>query len=267
MPAIFITGAASGIGRATAELFYKKGWTLGLADRDISGLKTLQKDMDKTRTCLLEMDVTDEDSVSAAFATFNDFNYKGLDVLFNCAGILRMGNNETIALTEQHLMMQINVGGILNCIHHALPALKRQANNKGRSSKTNQTKHSHIISMSSASAVYGTPELSVYSASKHAVRGLTEALNIELEPKGIWVSDIMVPYVKTPMVQAANMQAASIKKTGVNVNAATVANAVWQAAHSERIHRQVSVAMYLLSFFHWAMPFSRKWLLKRLASD
>jgi len=58
--------------------------------------------------------------------------------------------------------------------------------------------------LSSASAVHSTPELSVYSAIKHAVRGLTKALNIELESQYIWPSDIMVPYVETPMVQAVD---------------------------------------------------------------
>ncbi len=262
MPAIFITGAASGIGRATAELFHQKGWTIGLADRDTSGLEQVQESMDKTRTCLLTMDVTDESSVAAAFVKFNDFSGNNLDVLFNCAGILRMGDNSTISLADQHLTMQINVGGILNCIHYALPALKRKTTTKVATT----TELAHIISMSSASAVYGTPQLSVYSASKHAVRGLTEALNIELEPQGVWVSDIMVPYVKTPMINESTQQAASVNKTGVNIDASTVANAVWQAAHSKRVHRQVSVAMYLLSFVHWALPFSRKWLLTRLAS-
>jgi len=259
MPAIFITGAASGIGRATAELFHQNGWTIGLADRNTAGLEQVQESMDKSRTCLLSMDVTDENSVAAAFVKFNNFSGNKLDVLFNCAGILRMGDNSTISLADQHLTMQINVGGILNCIHYALPTLKPK-------STTKITNHAHIISMSSASAVYGTPQLSVYSASKHAVKGLTEALNIELEPQGVWVSDIMVPYVKTPMVNESSQQAASVKKTGVNIDACTVATAVWQAAHSKHVHKQVSVAMYLLSFAHWALPFSRKWLLTRLAS-
>jgi len=257
MSSIIITGAASGIGRATAELFYKKGWTVGLADMDETGLKKVQNTMDKKRSCILPMNVTDSKSVEKALRDFEAFQGNSLDVLFNCAGILQMGNNETIPLKDQHKIFDINVGGILNCIHYALPALKQS---------TVFNSGAHIISMSSASAVYGTPQLAAYSASKHAVRALTESLNIELEPQGIIVSDIMVPYVKTPMVQDAKQQAASIEKNGVKVTPEEVAQAVWKAAHGNRVHWQVSPSMYLLSIINWALPFNRKRLFKLLTN-
>ena len=65
-----------------------------------------------------------------------------------------------------------------------------------------------IVNMSSASAIYGQPELAVYSASKFAVRALTEALDIELRPEGVRVADIMPGYVDTPMVELADPQGA-----------------------------------------------------------
>jgi len=213
--------------------------------------------MGKQRSCILPMNVTDEKSVEKAMSTFEKLHGNSLDVLFNCAGILRMGNNQSISLKDQHKIFDINVGGILNCIHYALPALKRSADSNNRA---------HIISMSSASAVYGMPQLAAYSASKHAVRALTESLNIELEPQNIIVSDIMVPYVKTPMVEDAKHQAASIEKTGVKVTAEEVANAVWKAAHGNRVHWQVSPSMYLLSVVNWALPFNRKRLFKILTT-
>jgi len=251
MPSILITGAASGIGRATAELFYSKGWTVGLADMDIAGLEQLQASMNKQRSCILSMDVTDEDSVKNAFEQFKDFQGESLNVLFNCAGILRMGTNESIPLKEQHQIFNVNVGGVLNCIHYATPLLKKAIKPQ-------------IISMSSASAVYGIPQLAAYSASKHAVRALTESLNIELEHQGIMVSDVMVPFVSTPMVEQAKHQASSVKKLGVNIKPTTVAKTVWKAAHNKRIHWQVGAPMYLLSTLNWALPFSRKKLFKLL---
>ncbi len=253
MPSIIITGAASGIGRATAELFHNKGWTVGLADMDAVGLERLHATMDKNRSCTLQMNVTDEESVKGAFEKFKAFQGSTLDVMFNCAGILRMGDNESISLQDQHRILQINVNGILNCNHYALPMLKR-------------SQQAHIVSMSSASAVYGIPQLAVYSASKHAVRALTESLNIELESQGIVVSDIMVPYVKTPMVQQASKQAASVEKNGVKVTAEDVARAVWKAAHGNKVHWQVSPAMYLLTLVNWLLPFNRKRLFKVLST-
>ncbi len=250
MPSIVITGAASGIGRATAKLFYKNGWTVGLADINEVELVALQKTMDNKRSCILLMDVADESSVEKAFATFKDFQGNSLDALFNCAGILRMGDNDSISLKDQHQMISVNVNGILNCIYYATPMLKLGHN-------------ARIISMSSASAVYGTPQFAVYSASKHAVRGLTEALNIEFEPQSIYVCDLMVPFVDTPMVNEATHQASAVKNLGVNVTPLSVAKTVLRATKNKRVHWQVGVPMYLFSAINWAMPFNRRQLIKK----
>ena len=84
-----------------------------------------------------------------------------LDLLFNCAGILFMGLHENIGLENQKKTLDINLMGTLNLIHACLPLLEA-------------TKRAAIINMSSASAVYGTLELAVYSATKHAIRGLSD---------------------------------------------------------------------------------------------
>ena len=90
--------------------------------------------------------------------------------------------------------------------------------------------------MSSVAAIHGIPEESVYSASKFAVRALTEALNIELEAAGIWVCDIMVAYVATPMVLSPQIKAKSVDILGVNVLPQQVAQTVWQATQDRRVH-------------------------------
>lgn len=253
MPSIIITGAASGIGRATAEVFYSKGWTVGLADLNIAELEKLQHSFNKEKTVILPMDVTDAVSVENAFLKFAEFQGHSLDVLFNCAGILRMGPNDEIPLSEQHQIINVNVNGILNCIHFATPMLKN-------------AKQARIISMSSASAVYGTPQFAVYSASKHAVKALTEALSIELEPDGIIVSDIMVPFVDTPMLINSGLQAPSVKKLGVNVTPQIVAKTVFKATQTTRLHWQVGLPMYILSAFSWAFPFGRREVIKRISN-
>lgn len=249
---IFITGAASGIGRETALLFAKKGWFVGIFDVNEEGLLSLQSEIGNDNCCLRQVDVTDLDSVQKSVAAFVEMTGRRMDLLFNCAGILRMGPNDDISIEDQHLIVDINLKGILNCIHCSLDHLKNTSN-------------ARVINMSSASAIYGTPELAVYSSTKHAVKALTEALDIELERHGIIVSDITAPYVRTPMVTDAAHKAFSVEKMGVKISPVKVAKTVWKAAHRKKIHWRISGALYLLLFLSWAMPFARRFIVKSLA--
>jgi len=219
---IFITGAASGIGLATAQLFSRKGWFVGLYDVNGSSLKALHSEFGKEISCYQVMDVTDEKSVASAVKHFAAHTGNRMDVLFNNAGIIRMGSNHKIPLAEQRQILDINVSGILNCIAFSFSLLKG-------------TTGSRIINMSSASSLAGVPQLAVYAASKAAVSSLTESLNIELEKDGIFVCDVRAPYVKTPLLDR-EIKAASIDKLGIKLTPQDVANVVWKAAHSRTIH-------------------------------
>ncbi|CAN5260897.1 hypothetical protein BH09MYX1_BH09MYX1_17660 [soil metagenome] len=90
--------------------------------------------------------------------------------------------------------------------------------------------------MSSASAIYGQPEMAVYSATKFFVRGLTEALDLELRAKGIRVCDVMPGFVDTPMVRNEAQKPRSMSVFGVKTKPEDVAAIVWRAAHSQRLH-------------------------------
>lgn len=248
---IFITGAASGIGRQTARLFAAQGWLVGAADRDAEGLRSLQDELGPGRCLCLAMDVTDPASFQAAMAAFGEHTGGTLDVLFNNAGILRMGPNDAIPLAQQHLTVDVNIKGLLTGIDCALPYLKR-------------TPGARIISMCSTSALYGMPELAVYSATKHAVAALTEALDLELERHGIAVSDIMAPYVNTPMVSAAEHKAHSVASSGVNLEPQQIARLVWKAAHGHKLHWKIHYLTHLLTAVFWTFPFLRRPLVKKL---
>lgn len=248
---IFITGAASGIGRQTALLFAARGWYVGLADIDAEGLAQLAREIGADHCRTLALDVTDVPQYRAAIDAFTRSTGGRLDVLFNNAGILRMGRNEGIPLAQQHLTLDINVKGVLNGIHCALPALRA-------------TPGAHIVTMCSTSALYGMPELAVYSASKHAVHGLTEALDLELECDGITVSDILAPYVNTPMVAAAATQARSVRSTGVNVQPQQVAEVVWKAAHGRKRHWKVHYLTHMLAAAFALLPPLRRPVVKAL---
>lgn len=248
---IFITGAASGIGRETALLFAARGWFVGIADIDAVGLAQLAREIGEENCKALELDVTDVAQYRQAITRFVASTRGRLDVLFNNAGILRMGRNEDIPLAQQYLTLDINVKGVLNGIHCALPALRTTAG-------------AHIVTMCSTSAIYGMPELAVYSASKHAVHALTDALDLELERYGIVVSDIMAPYVNTPMVTAASTQASSVRSTGVNVQPQQVAEVVWKAAHGHKRHWKVHYLTHLLVATFTLLPMLRRPVIKAL---
>jgi NAD(P)-dependent dehydrogenase (short-subunit alcohol dehydrogenase family) len=231
----FITGAAHGIGRATAALFAKQGWFVGLADVDEAALAALAQELGGPRqawTCRL--DVTSAAEWQAALAAF--FAHTGrVDLLVNNAGILISGPFTANPLARHHALVDVNVKGVLNGCHLAKPYLLR-------------TPGARVINLSSASAEYGQASLATYSATKFAVRGLTEALSIEWEPDGIRVMDVMPLFVRTAMVEG--MDAASVRRLGVRLVPEDVARVVLKAARYEggygRVHSPVGWMARLL---------------------
>lgn len=188
-PSILITGAASGIGRATALLFAERGWRVLACDRHATALQAVAS---RGGAAIVPFvgDVSTREGAAALVEAAVHAAGGRLNCLFNCAGLLAMGPHPTIDPQRVDALMAVNVNGVVHCIDAALPALQA-------------TPGAHIVNMSSTSAEYGTPDLAVYSASKFFVRGLTEALNIEFAPLGIHVSSVVVAYVQTPMVQQA----------------------------------------------------------------
>ena len=224
-PGIFITGAAAGIGRATAKLFASRGWFIGAYDMNLAGLESLAAELGAGNCITGKLDVTDAAALSGAISGFFLAAGRRLDVLFNCAGILSVGDFEDIALPRHHQIVDINLKGVINGFHCALPYLK-------------QTPGARVISMASASAIYGSPAYASYSATKFAVRGFTEALNIEWARHGITVMDVWPIFVNTAMVTDIE-QPQSLKKMGVHLQATDVAQVIWRAANRSRFWPRV----------------------------
>lgn len=206
MKAIFVTGAASGIGRATSRLFGRRGFKVGCYDLDVEGACKVADEVGGVHG---RIDVRNEESWAAAIADFETATGR-MDVLFNCAGILRMGAFEQVSAAECRKQLDVNVMGVVLGIQQSLKLLER-------------TGDAVIVNMSSASAIYGQPELAVYSATKFAVRALTEALDVELRPKGIRICDVMPSYVDTPMLRTQHHVARSVERLGVKLTADDVA--------------------------------------------
>lgn len=227
MNTIFITGASAGIGLETARLFASKGWLVGAADRDEAGLSRLQSELGEACCSIHRMDVTDMGSVREGLEAFARRSGGSLRVLHNNAGILKIGLFEDLSPEDHERTIAINVVGVMNVLHAAFPYLKR-------------TQHAQVVNMSSASAAYGIPDFSSYSASKHAVRALTEALDIEWECHGIRVTDLMPPFVSTGMVNSQSHRSQIVDRLGVNLSPADLAREVWELVQSPTLHRPVS---------------------------
>lgn len=242
MKNILITGAASGIGAATARLFHQNGWRVGLLDLNHQALAKLAGELGNVWHA--ELDVTDPAAVKLALADFCALHGGQLRLLFNSAGVLRCGHFEEVELSEHARILQINVQGLLNMTHAAFPYLKATA-------------AAQVINMGSASGVYGVPDMASYSASKFAVRGLTEALNLEWARHGIRVGDLMPPFVSTPMLNDQQFQAPVLRRLGVKLSAEDIAQAAWQQAHSPQVHRPVSLQFKLL---YWSGQLTPAWL-------
>ena len=258
--AIFITGGGSGIGRAVAVHFARAGWFVGLADVNAEGLAETAALLPEGQSSTHQMDVTDRAQWRKALESFSVASSGRLDVLFNNAGVGYGGHFPDLTPERADRMIAINFNGVINGIYEALPMLKA---NRG----------STILNTCSAAGIYGAAGLSVYSATKFAVRGLTEALDIEFAPYGIKVRSIMPSFIDTPLlnetVSGSNetsrqrVAAAGLEFTPVE----TVAQTAWDAVHGPKVHYVVGKTAKKLAFAAKWMPSKIRNMRSRMESN
>jgi NAD(P)-dependent dehydrogenase (short-subunit alcohol dehydrogenase family) len=220
-PSIFITGAAVGIGRATAERFAREGWFVGLYDLNEAGVQELRRTLGEGNATAGRLDVTDAAAYERALAQFWDAAGKRLDVLFNNAGIAFCDDFEKIPLARHHALIDVNLKAVVTGCLAAFQYLR-------------QTPGASVVSMSSASAIYGAPAFATYAATKFGVKGLTEALNIEWHRHDIRVVDVLPLFVDTPMVAQFESGLKSKDVLGMHLGPQDIANTVWRAVHWPR---------------------------------
>ena len=155
--------------------------------REPARARRLATALDPTAAQIRQLDVTDRDAVLGVFETFGDWTEGRLDLLFNNAGIDAKGPFETMTWDQIMSIVNVNLVGGLSVIHAGIPLLRR-------------TENSLCLSTSSASAIFGTAQLAVYSATKHAIKGLTEALSVELARHNVRAMDILPAIVDTGML-------------------------------------------------------------------
>ena len=228
---IFITGAASGMGRETAQLFAKEGWFVGAFDVQDDLLASLESEIGAANGLFRHLDVTDREAYRRAVGAFAAATGGRMDVLFNNAGIGRGGPYADMAWEDVLAVINVNLIGVLSGVHLALPLLKA-------------TPGSLCFSTSSSSATFGMAGIAVYSATKHAVKGFTEALSVEMKAHGVRVADTLPGLIDTPLIPDKDKAAAPKEGMWRLVPARAVAEAVWGAYHTDKIHWYVPAELH-----------------------
>lgn len=218
---IFITGAASGMGLATAEYFAEKGWFVGAFDVNADGLEKLRAKIGNG--IFRTLDVTNANDYAAAVEEFGAATGGTLDLMFNNAGIGTGGMLDEQPIEDIERVLQVNLMGVIHGVRAGVPLLKK-------------TPGSLCLITSSSSAIFGTAGIAIYSATKHAVRGLTEALSIELKRYGVRAADLLPGLIDTPMLGDQMRQMAPPEGMWRLVNTREIAETVWRAYHEDQLH-------------------------------
>lgn len=241
---VFVSGAGRGIGRDIAERFAQEGYLVGAYTRS-GHFEWGQNDPNVVQG---KMDSSDPEDYKRAIEDFMKHTDGRLDILINNAGVAVIGEFENQKFEDEKQLFEVNVMGYINGIHAALPYLKN-------------TPGAQIVNISSAASFVGTPDLAVYSAAKFAIRGLTEALDIEFMKYGIRIIDVNPLFVKTDMVEKELEKGYTIpilKTLGLKLTASDVTDVVWTATRPEkqkstRLHWAVGKQARILSHQHF-MP-------------
>lgn len=183
---VLITGAARGIGWASAELFVEKGWTVTIGDVDVAEAKKRAAAY-PDHMLALSLDVTDQASVDAAFAG-HLAQWGGLDALVNNAGIQRHAPLAELAFENWRAVLDINLNGSFRCLQAAAKIMLPQGSGA-------------VVNLASVAATRGAAGRAPYAASKAAIVSLTKTAAVEWAARGLRVNAVAPGYVETDLVR------------------------------------------------------------------
>jgi NAD(P)-dependent dehydrogenase (short-subunit alcohol dehydrogenase family) len=216
-PVVLVTGASRGIGLATSERLAAAGWRVFATARktsiaDASGSRIVRRSAQQGDLSRVRADVRDTESLREGVTDILSLTGGRLDAVVANAGIAAVGMFEHTPTEVMTALMETNYFGVLNTVRETLPALRAS---RGR-----------IVVISSDAAVYGTPGLSGYSASKFAPEGWAESVAHELRPLGICVSIIRPGAFRTDIWQSR----VYLPESGPHRSLAETVAASWYAA-------------------------------------
>jgi NAD(P)-dependent dehydrogenase (short-subunit alcohol dehydrogenase family) len=193
---VLITGASSGIGRATARTFLHDDWTVYATARDPDDIADLAERGAETAA----LDVTDEQQVRAVVDRMDEEQGR-IDCLVNNAGYGQFGPVEDVPTDLLHEQMDVNLYGPHRLIRAVLPYMRERE--AGR-----------IVNVSSVAGRFSTPGMGVYSASKFALEALTDALRNEVEPHGVEAVLVEPGPVETEFADRAEDELDTLERSG-----------------------------------------------------
>lgn len=192
---VLITGASSGFGKLSAQLFHKNGWNV------VASMRTPNRETDLkglTNVLVTKMDVTDKFSISTAI-TESIAKFGSIDVLVNNAGFGASGFMEEASGDEVKKQIDTNLIGVINTIQEVLPQMRKQ-------------KSGIIINITSVAGSFGMPMFSLYNATKFAIEGLSESLAFELSTFGIKVKTVAPGAFRTNFMDAISINEGNKKE-------------------------------------------------------
>jgi NAD(P)-dependent dehydrogenase (short-subunit alcohol dehydrogenase family) len=242
---IFVTGVSSGIGRATAEQFAHLGCIVFGSVRDVRKAQPIPG------VELVEMDVRDASSVQRAVQAIVGKTAR-IDVLVNNAGGTMLGAVEETSVAEAQALFDTNVFGVLRTSQAVLPTMRAQRSGR-------------IVNVSSVLGFLPAPYMGLYSASKHAIEGLSETLDHEVRRFGIRVVLVEPSYTKTNL--DLNAPQTSLKIPAYDDDRAQVSRAIVKSVQKAPAPDSVAATIVQAAFGGWQMrrtPKGEALLLSRL---
>jgi NAD(P)-dependent dehydrogenase (short-subunit alcohol dehydrogenase family) len=183
---VIITGAASGIGRATAERLGAEGGLIVGVDRDVVGLDATQRSVTDAGGTMSSIEASVADLIDVEHVISETIDRHGrIDVLCNIAGILRFNNLADTSLEEWNLVLSVNLTGTFLMCQAAMPHLLESKGN--------------IVNTASTAALAGHPWTAAYSASKGGILAFSQGLAIEFGRQGVRTNTIAPGSVETPI--------------------------------------------------------------------
>lgn len=248
---VVITGAARGIGRATAEALLARGARVVIGDRDVAALDACVTELNRAgQISGYPLDVTDAESFAVFLDKARADGAGHIDILINNAGVMPVGPFLDHTENSIRSAIEVNFYGVLNGCRLVLPEMTKR-------------RSGHIVNIASVAGVLAVPGQALYAGTKFAVVGLSTALSDEFAPQGVDVSVVMPTFTNTELIAGTDATGAR-KPLQPNEIAAAVVKVLDRPTTAVSVPgslRAISILSQLLP------PRGRRWLSHKLGND